>query len=162
MTIAEQISHKSGVELAPCRVEHLEWLRWIGIPSEALDFYQWSMPTKTAEIGKVRLCSAGEIYFENRDQCLPGSYANPNGYIIFATTVYGDAFCFDTRSESGARTPIVLIAHDLEPEGEEMSREKLARLAKPISETFAGFLASLVAEKLDIEPLYPPFDPPSF
>jgi hypothetical protein len=56
-----------------------------------------------------------------------------------------------------ATAPIVLIAHDLEPDHEMMKREDLAKLAKPIAAWFQEFLQAFVAEALDTEPLYPPF-----
>jgi hypothetical protein len=110
-----------------------------------------------AEIAKLRLWPTADILVENRDAA-PGYFAQPCGYVVFATTLYGDAFCFDLRAASGENVPVVLIAHDLAPKNDEMKREDLAKLAKPIATSFERFLNAFVSETLDIEPLYPPFD----
>jgi hypothetical protein len=89
---------------------------------------------------------------DNRDY-VPGHYAWPCGYVVFSTTTYGDAYCFDLQAVSKTGTPIVLIAHDLEPKDDEMKREDPAKLAKPIAHSEA-----FVSGSLDIEPLYPPFE----
>lgn len=79
--------------------------------------------------------------------------------MVFATIIYGDAFCFDTRAAtSNGIAPVVLIAHDLEPENDEMKCEDLAKLTNPIGPSFESFLQAFVLEALDIDPLYPPFD----
>jgi hypothetical protein len=111
-----------------------------------------------AEIAKARLCTVREIVIENRD-AVPGCYAQPCGYVVFGTTECGDSYCFDIRSkEYPASAPIVLIAHDLEPENDEMIREDLAKLAKPVAASFESFLNAFVSQTLDTEPLYPPFN----
>ena len=46
------------------------------------------------------------------------------------------------------------IAHDLEPEKDEIQREDLAKLAKPIANSLEEFLQAFVTEKLDTQPLY--------
>jgi len=76
--------------------------------------------------------------------------------VVFATTDCGDAFCFDTRAASNSTAPIVLIAHDLEPDNDEIAHEALAKLAKPVAPTFESFLEAFVTETLDTRPLYPP------
>ena len=52
----------------------------------------------------------------------------------------------------------VLIAHDLEPPDDKMVREDLAKLAKPIAESFERFLEAFAAGAVDREPVYPPLD----
>jgi len=132
-------------------------LRSLGAPGDVLAFYRNSEPTRFAEIGKVRLWPIADILVENRD-AVPGCYAQPCGYLVIASTTSGDAFCSDIQAASGVIAPVVLIAHDLEPENDEMKREDLAKLAKPIAPSFEDFLKAFVSEALDIEPLYPPFD----
>ena len=154
MTLLDEIRQKSGTEFRPIEGATLEQLRLLGVPEDALTFYRDSEPVDVAEIGKVRICSGSQIFAENRDY-VPGLYARPCGYVVFATTVYGDAFCFDTRSETHpASCPVVLIAHDLEPENDTMKREDLAQLAKVVAPSFEEFLKGYASEALDIEPLY--------
>jgi hypothetical protein len=109
-----------------------------------------------AEIGKARLCSVPEMVVDNRD-AVPGCYAQPCGYVVFATTECGDSHCFDIRSNKyPLSAPIVLIAHDLEPENDQMQREDLAQLAKPVNGSFEDFLKAFASETVDAQPLYPP------
>jgi hypothetical protein len=158
MTLLDQIRMKSNVEFRPATAPEIRTLQAWKIPQDALSFFQNSVPTRIVEIGKVRLCTVAGMAMENRD-AVPGCYAFPCGYIVFATNIYGDSFCFDVRSEKyPASSTIVLIAHDLEPENDEMKREDLAKLAKPVATSFGDFLQGFVSGTLDIEPLYPPFD----
>lgn len=154
MNLLDEIKQKAKVEFRPATETNIEALRSLGLPSDALVFYRDSEPAQTAEIGNVRLCPVADIIEENRDY-VPGAYSYPCGYVVFATTLYGDAFCFDTRVAPGTIAPVVLIAHDLEPENDEMKREDLAKLAKPIAASFEEFLKAFVSETLDIKPLYP-------
>jgi hypothetical protein len=154
MSLLDQIREKSGVEFRPATPARLEQLRALGVPDDALTFYRDSEPAKYVEIAKVRLWPITQVLSENKDY-VPGAYAQPCGYVVFATTVYGDAFCFDTRTTSPRTAPVVLIAHDLEPENDEMKREELEKLAKPIAPSFEDFLKSFVSETVDIEPIYP-------
>jgi len=86
---------------------------------------------------------------------VPGLFIQPWGYVVFATSVFGDAFCFDTNSaKSKASSPVVLIAHDLDWD-DEATRSNIAKLAKPIAGSFEEFLGKYVSEELDIQPLYP-------
>jgi hypothetical protein len=127
------------------------------MPPDAIEFYRVAMPISMAEIEKVRLWTFSDIVLEN-DDAVPGIYVLPCGYTVFASTDCGDAYCFDTLSKSDKIVPIVLIAHDLEPEDEKMAREDLSKLAKPIAESLDKFLEGFVAGTLDRKPLYPPFD----
>jgi hypothetical protein len=154
MSLLDEIKQKSRVEFRPATAGKMDKLRALGLPEDALTFYRDSEPARTAEIAKVRLRTIEDIVDENRDY-VPGAYTQPCGYVVFATTIYGDVFCFDIRALSDRTAPIVLIAHDLEPESEEMKREDLTKLAKPVAASFAEFLQKFVAETLDIKPLYP-------
>jgi len=136
----------------------MQSLQALGVPEDALQFYRQATPARIAEIGKVRLWNVGDLEVENRD-AVPGYYALPCGYVVFATTDCGDSYCFDIRSSGYPKSaPIVLIAHDLEPENDEMKREDLEKLAKPIAESFEKFLEGFVASALDRDPIYQPLD----
>ena len=155
MNILDQIRQKTNAEFRPASPADLEALRTLHLPEDILAFYRQAEPVKYAEIGKVRLWPITNILEENKDY-VPGYYANSCGYVVFSTTIYGDAFCFDTRSAVyPLNSAIVLIAHDLEPENDEIKREDLAKLAKPIAASFSDFLQAFVSEKLDTVPIYP-------
>jgi len=154
MALIGEIERKSNVSFHPADSAALEQLRLLGTPNDALSFFQEHEPADIAEINKVRLLPIEGILIENRD-FVPGADIHPLGYVVFATTVYGDAFCFATLGKGNVQTaPIVLVAHDLEWDEAAMS-EKLPELAKPIADSFHGFLEAWAAETLDIEPLYP-------
>jgi hypothetical protein len=153
VSLLDEIKQKAKAEFRPATETNIEALRALGVPSDALAFYRDSEPARTTEIGNVRLRPIAEILEENRDY-VPGAYSHHCGYVVFATTRNGDAFCFDTRAP-GTTAPVVLIAHDLEPENDEMKREDLAKFAKPIAASFDEFLKAFVSETLDTTPLYP-------
>jgi hypothetical protein len=157
MTLLDQIRTKSKTEFRPATATEIQVLQALQIPEDAFSFYRNSIPAKTAEIGKVRLCNVAAMVMENRD-AVPGYYAYPCGYVVFATTDCGDAICFNRHVTSGSRGAVVLIAHDLEPKDDTMDCEDLAKLVKPIATSFGDFLQAFVSETLDTEPLYPPFD----
>lgn len=156
MTLLDQIRMKSNVGFRPASGPEMRTLEAWKLPADALSFYRNSIPTRMVEIGKVRLCAMADMIMENRD-AVPGCYVYPCGYVVFATTESGDAFCFDTRTPTGSRGAVVLIAHDLEPNDDAMEREDLAKLAKPVATSFGDFLQGFASETLDTKPLYPPF-----
>jgi hypothetical protein len=158
MSTIEQITQRTGVPFRPASAPAIQALHALGVPEKIIGFYRQSEPSKCMEIGKVRIWPVAYMLQENRD-CVPGHYAQPCGYVVFSTTIYGDAYCFDLRAvPPGPAIPIVLIAHDLEPAHDEMNRDDLAKLAKPIADSFDAFLEAFVSETLDIKPLYPPFE----
>ena len=163
MNILDQIRQKTSTEFRPASPADPEALRTLHLPEDVSAFYRQVEPVKYAEIGKVRLWPIRNILQKNKDY-VPGYCANSCGYVVFSTTIYGDAFCFDTHSAAHPlNSTIVLIAHDLEPENDEIKREDLAKLAKPIAASFGDFLQAFVLEKLDTVPIYPPhnFLPPT-
>lgn len=127
------------------------------MPPDLIEFYSSSAPIRMVEIERVRLWPVSDLIVENKD-AVPGYYAMPCGYSVFASNDCGDAYCFDTLRAYGNSAPVVLIAHDLEPEDDKMVREELSKLAKPIADSFAQFLEGFAAASLDREPIYPPFD----
>jgi hypothetical protein len=157
VSILDQIRQKTRAEFRAATHREMQRLQALGMPEDALNFYRDAVPIRMAEIGKVRLWSVGDLEVENRD-AVPGCYALPCGYVVFASTDCGDSYCFDIRSMRYPKSaPIVLIAHDLEPENDEMKREELEKLAKPIAESFGKFLERFAASTLDRDPVYPPF-----
>jgi SMI1/KNR4 family protein SUKH-1 len=126
------------------------------MPEEGCAFYRSFEPSRCAEIAKVRLWPINDVLIENTD-AVPGCDVQPLGYVAFATTIYGDAFCFDTGArENGSPSKVVLISHELDWEGK--TRAEVFPLAKPVADSFEQFLERFVAETLDIEPLYPELD----
>jgi hypothetical protein len=157
MSTIDLITEKTGVTFRPASSPAMEALHALGVPEEIVAFRRQPEPSKCIEIGKVRIWPVASMLQENRDY-VPAYYAWPCGYVVFSTTICGDAYCFDLRAVSKTGTPIVLIAHDLEPKDDEMKREDLAKPAQPIAHSFEVFLEAFLSASLDSKPLYPPFE----
>jgi hypothetical protein len=81
----------------------------------------------------------------------PAAIIRPHGYVVFATTLYGDTYCFDLNSAvSQATAPIVLVSHEMV--GEDTTKDELRNLAKRIAADFGSFLQAYVAGSLEITP----------
>ena len=154
MSVRDEIKRKSGCKFQPANAAGLQQLRAPGAPEDLWAFFSASEPAGLVEINKVRRWPISVVFEENTDAG-PGSDAQAGGYAASATTIYGDAFSFDTRT-SGA--PVVLIAHDLETDKGRVTREDLAPLARPTARNFGELLRESAAETLDIAPLYPKRD----
>jgi hypothetical protein len=153
MSLVDQIRDKSNVEFRPAASAALEELRSIGVPEDAQAFYRDSEPARCAEIDEIRLWPIADVLGENKDY-VPGCFIQPHGYVVFATTIFGDAFCFDTNTTPSKGTaPVVLIAHDWDWDA--IKREDIAKLAKPTAASFEEFLKAYESETLDIQPNYP-------
>ena len=144
--LAKEIGTQTDIELRPAEELTLKRLHALGVPQSVLDFYRSYEPIKCAEIEGVRLWPIADVLEEN-EKYVPGADIVSRGFIVFATTVFGDAYCFDI---SQAQSPIVLLSHEVSYEG--MEAKQIRTFAKPIAPTFDGFLASFVAGTLDIDP----------
>lgn len=153
VSLLEQIVRKTGIHFRPAETSALEQFRSLGLPDDVVAFYREHEPEECAEIKEVRLWPIADILTENKDY-VPGADIYPLGYVVFATTLYGDAFCFDLNARAEHSAPVVLVAHDLDWTDAEM-RKDLAILAKMIAPSLDGFLERYAAETLDIQPLYP-------
>jgi len=156
MSIVDRIKEKTGAQFRAAARQELEQLRALHMPPELIEFYNDAAPVKMVEIERVRLLPVSDLVVENPD-AVPGYYAMPCGYSVFASNDFGDAYCLDTRSSKTSK-PVVLIAHDLEPENDEMEREDLEKLVKPIVPDLQSFLEAFVSPAIDREPIYPPLD----
>jgi hypothetical protein len=151
--LTEEIAAKSGVPLRPAAPESVFALERLGTPNEAITFFREFEPAECADIDGVRLWPIQEIVAENKEY-VPGCYIIESGYIVFATTLFGDAFCFDMSSTTDEqRRPIVLISHD-GYDWDAITSQEIAKFKKPIAPDFRAFLQAYVDEVLDIEPNY--------
>jgi hypothetical protein len=150
--LRDQIAAKSGILLQPANETGIEQLRSLKVPEDAIAFYREAEPAECAEIEKIRIWPIKDVVEENTNY-VPGCYIQPHGYVVFATTIFGDTYCFDLNSaESSATAPIVLLSHEMV--GDETSKEEVGRLAKKIAPDFRRFLEAFVAGELDAEPNY--------
>ena len=153
-SLAKQISEKAEVPFRPPPPESVSSLQKLGVPADALGFYREFEPITCAEIDSVRLWPIKEVLEENKDY-VPGLFIIKHGYIVFSTTVFGDAFCFDTNiSPNKQSAPIVLIAHD-GYDWDFATAEEISKFKKPIASNLKVFLEAFVNETIDIQPNYP-------
>jgi hypothetical protein len=151
---ARQIHVRSGMPLGPAREDQLAALISLGAPKSIVEFYRLHEPQPEAEIGQVRLQGVFGILRENMDY-VPGSYLRPLGFFVFATTVFGDAYCFDLKSSlDNSDAAVVIMAHDLDFESADQTLIMSAK--KQVADGFDGFLTQFLAGALDIDPIYPP------
>ncbi len=148
---ASRIESESGAALRPASPEALSQLRSLGVPGSVMAFYERFEPSACAEIDGVRLWPIADVLEENRDY-IPGADISAHGFIVFATTTFGDAYCLDLAEQSSR---VVLMSHDVHYS--EMARVEIAKYAKPIASNFDDFIASFIVSDLEQEP----FDEPA-
>jgi hypothetical protein len=113
----QRIAQLTGIEFGPANGEGLAVLTQLGAPESLLRFYRNFEPQREAEVGKVRMLPVSDVVVENND-AVPGVDLRPHGFVTFATTIYGDVYCFDTSANtSKADAPVVIMTHEVIFEG---------------------------------------------
>ncbi|MBN1916887.1 MAG: SMI1/KNR4 family protein [Verrucomicrobia bacterium] len=149
--VLNRIAASTGAIFRPAAETDLESLRSLHVPPAIIDFYAKHEPEHWVD-GQVRLWTIGRIMEENRDM-VPGCYLVAHGYVVFASTIYGDPYCFDTHYLDALGVPrIVLISHEFI--GEDVTAEQAARYAKPVAADLHERLERFAAGNLDDECLY--------
>jgi hypothetical protein len=150
---AKQIASLSGTDLRPAEPEALAVLTELGVPQALLRFYGEFEPQAEAEIGKVRLLPVVDVVVENTE-AVPGADLRPHGFVTFATTIYGDAYCFDTGLETARPdAPVVIMTHEVI--FEDLDHDTIMGARKIVATGFDDWLAQFVAGGLETEPNYP-------
>lgn len=150
-TLANAIAAHTGGRFRKATPTALDQLRELGLPDPIVSFFRDYEPSECIE-GQVRLWPIEEIVRENRD-FVPGCNISRHGYIVFSTTVCGDAYCFDLNEVNDNGEPrIVIIAHDEDSEG--IPTDQIQRLAKPIATNLAAFLQTFLRDELDEDCIY--------
>ncbi len=135
----------------PASVEDLERAQTAGFPDELLDLYRECGPENCIEL-KQRIWSIENAIIENTD-AVPGCALSPHGFIVFASTVYGDAYCVDTNVVTTAgHHPVVLFSHEVI--GEDASLSEIQRLRLEVASSLADFLRKFTNGTLNEEPSY--------
>src|SRR5690348_10374113 len=93
--VVDKISAQTRTDFGRSSILQLWKLRGLRLPAPVRDFYRQYAPKACAE-DQVRLWPIKDIIFENKS-LVPGIYVCPLGYVVFATTHCGDAYCFDTN-----------------------------------------------------------------
>ena len=109
--LIEQIAEQTGVEFRTSSPMDLTKLEALGVPESILAFYREHEPSECAQ-GQVRLWPIEQVLEEN-EAYVPGAYASKHGYIVFATTLCGDTYCFDLTQRGQADPRIVLLSHEV-------------------------------------------------
>ena len=138
--VVAQISEQTGVSIRPASLFELTKLKDLGLPESILNFYREFEPSEAVE-RQVCLWPIERILEEN-EALIPGCYSSPLGYIVFATTFCGDAYCFDITRGQSAEPRIMLFSHEMVDE--HTTAEELARLGKQVSRDFEDFFPNLL------------------
>ncbi|AWM41902.1 hypothetical protein GobsT_69750 [Gemmata obscuriglobus] len=145
------IATQTGTKFRAASSPDLAELRALRLPGPVVDFYARHEPSECAE-GQVRLWPIADVLRENRD-LIPGAYVAPLGYVVFATTLCGDAYCFDVNVTSPEGEPrIVLISH--EAVRKDITAERAQQLAKSVARDLHEFLEKFEQIELDEECVY--------
>jgi hypothetical protein len=148
--LIESISEQSGVTFRPASPFELSKLEALGLPESVIDFYSSYEPAECVE-GQVRFWPI-EYILEENEALVPGSYSSPHGYVVFATTYCGDAYCFDVSRGIASEPKIVLISHEIVDT--DATATQLARLAKPVAPNLYKFLELFVRGEIDEQCIY--------
>lgn len=153
--LKQELEKEGGGRLLPATTEDLEEAKQFGFPNVLLDFYREHAPDAIdgrVELWKERPASGQRIWSvqnaitENRDY-VPGADLFPLGYVVFASNMFGDAYCIDTvhASQSGD-LPVVLFPHDEFAEG--ASLEDAERYRIEVAANFEDFLRQFARREL--------------
>jgi len=145
--LAKAITGKANVVLKPASAKKLELLRSLGAPEPIISFYECHEPSKCAEIAEARLWPIAHIVEENTN-LVPGCDLHRKGFVVFATTAYGDVYCIDLNEKGH---PVVLMPH--ETTFSELSATEIRCARKIVASNFSEFLQRFASGKIDIKPL---------
>jgi len=149
--LLKRIATQTGTTFRAASQSDLTELRALRLPDPVVDFYARHEPSECVE-GQVRLWPIADVLRENRD-LIPGAYVAPLGYVVFATTFCGDAYCFDVNVVSATGEPrIVLISHEVVRK--DITAERAQQLAKPVAGNLYEFLERFERVELDEECVY--------
>ena len=149
--LVDLIAKQTGTKFRAASKSDLAALRALRLPDSILNFFARHEPSGCAE-GQVRLWPIAGMLEENRG-LIPGAYVAPLGYVVFATTFCGDAYCFDLNVVNQENEPqIVLISHEVVRK--DITAEEAKRLAKPVAKNLYEFLEKFESVELDEDCIY--------
>jgi hypothetical protein len=143
------------VSLGPASPENIQRAKEAGFPQELIEFYADHEPDPhkhCAELEQRIWCVASALQ-ENAD-AVPGIGVFPHGYVVFASTTSGHAYCIDTNvSAPDGRHPIVLFPRDSIDEYTELPYIEASRVE--VASSLDNFLLKFAAGTLVERPHYP-------
>lgn len=138
-------------EPLPASVDDMKRAQAAGFPDELVYFYQQCHPDVCIEL-KQRIWSIEDAIVENTD-AIPGYVLSPYGYIAFASTLCGDAYCIDTNiTDDQGHHPIVLFSHDMVDE--DSTLPLIQSLRVEVASSLEDFLMKFTDGTLSEEPSY--------
>ena len=150
------IKEDLGYTFKPADPKDLEKLAQYNLPKDIIDFYRHFEPHDHEDGGPVRLLKIKGIIEENTDY-IPGCQISKLGFIVFATTLCGNAICFNLNKTINNEITIAHVGHgedysDWTPENV-LDEEDSWSHNKTICQSFYEFLtyfANCEDEKLDL------------
>lgn len=117
-------------------------------PNELVEMYRQLNPVDSIEL-RQRIWSIDNAVIENT-QAVPGCALSPHGFIVFASTLDGDAYCVDTNAlTSAGHHPVTLFSHEMV--GEDDGMEKISALRVEVADSLEDFLAQFMSGELSEE-----------
>lgn len=145
------ITTLTGAQFRNALPSEINCLFALRLPTSVTDFFSRYALDSYVE-RRIRLWTIPEIADENC-KYVPGCYVAPLGYVVFGSTTFGDAYCFNINDADGQfEPPIVLISHEVIDET--TSATEVVKLAKPVAKNLREFLGKFVREELDEECIY--------
>lgn len=149
--LVAKLVERDGAQLRPASAEDLAAARTAGFPDELIEFYRHWEPEDCIEL-KQRIWSIKNSLVENTD-AVPGCVLFPQGFVVFASNLFGDSYCVDTNATTpDGDHPIVLFSHEMIEEDTPLS--DIIPLRLEVASSFKDFLVKFTEETLAEEPLY--------
>jgi hypothetical protein len=146
-----KLQQQGSPQPKPASAEDLKRAEAARFPTELLDFYRQCNPADCIEL-QQRIWSIDNALVENKD-AVPGCALSPHGFIVFASTLCGDAYCIDTNfTTSEGKHPVVLFSHEMIDEDAALS--VIQSLRVQVATSLEDFLMKFTNETLSEEPSY--------
>ncbi len=141
-----------GIQFRPADASALRHLEKWKLPESVVGFYSKYEPQNVVEEG-IRIWPISDMVTEN-EQGVPGICVMPYGYVVFASTYCGDAYCFDLNRITDGEPAIGLVSTGAV--GEDSSAEEVHSMIKPVANSLLDFLERVQSDCIDQECIEPP------
>lgn len=139
--LKRELKRQGQPEPTPADAAGLARAARAGFPAELLDFYTRCVPDPCIQLHQ-RIWSIDSALIEN-EGAVPGCALSPHGFVVFVSTLCGDAYCIDTTSTNAqGRHPIVLFSHEMIDEDATPDRIRAARVQ--VAGSFDEFLEHFI------------------
>ena len=128
-------------KFGPADAKELRILHSLELPASIAVFYEEFAPDEKLGVWGIErdcvLLPIGGIEWYSSQRL--GKNLKRNRYVVFATTLSGDVYCFDLDAPSGnGDVPVFLISH--ENDYSQSSRDDIALLRKSVADSLLVFL----------------------